>query len=55
MDAIGPAANKALPARGFTHGGVFHADDVFAAAIGCARASGARYVAADIGPLGAKH
>ena len=28
-------------------------DDVFAAAISCARASGARYVAADIGPTGA--
>ena len=27
-------------------------DDVFAAAIDCARESGARYVAADIGPLG---
>ncbi len=28
-------------------------DDVFHAAISCARASGARYVAADIGPIGA--
>jgi len=28
-------------------------DEVFAAAIGCARASGARYVAADLGPTGA--
>ena len=28
-------------------------EDVFAAAVGCARASGAHYVAGDIGPLGA--
>ena len=28
-------------------------EDVFAAAIACARKSGARYVAADIGPIGA--
>ena len=28
-------------------------DEVFAAAISCARASGARYVAADLGPTGA--
>ena len=28
-------------------------DEIFTAAIGCARASGARYVAADIGPTGA--
>ena len=28
-------------------------EEIFAAAIGCARASGARYVAADIGPTGA--
>ena len=34
-------------------GGTASVDEVFAAAISCARASGARYVAADIGPTGA--
>ena len=33
--------------------GAARVDEVFAAAIACARASGARYVAADIGPTGA--
>ena len=34
-------------------GDVASVEDVFAAAIACARKSGARYVAADIGPIGA--
>lgn len=34
-------------------GGKARVQDIFNAAIGCARQSGARYVAADIGPLGA--
>lgn len=34
-------------------GGKARVQDIFDAAIGCARQSGARYVAADIGPLGA--
>ena len=34
-------------------GNVASVEDVFAAAIACARKSGARYVAADIGPIGA--
>ncbi|MGI6590141.1 MAG: homocysteine S-methyltransferase family protein [Eggerthellaceae bacterium] len=34
-------------------GGAASVDDIFAAAIACAKASGARYVAADIGPTGA--
>ena len=34
-------------------GDVASVEDVFAAAIACARQSGARYVAADIGPIGA--
>lgn len=34
-------------------GGAATVDEIFAAAIRCARASGARYVAADIGPTGA--
>ena len=34
-------------------GGAASVDEVFAAAISCARASGARYVAADLGPTGA--
>ena len=33
--------------------GALSVDDCFAAAIGCARRSGARYVVADIGPIGA--
>ncbi len=33
-------------------GGAARVEDVIEAAVGCARASGARYVAADIGPIG---
>ena len=40
-------------ANAYKLGDVASVEDVFAAAIACARKSGARYVAADIGPIGA--